>query len=362
MPLETLQATTPARRGAGLMPLHAARLHEKVYAPLKILTLVQALAECGVSGEAALAGSGLSVEQIRDPDVRTSVQQLLTVGRNAVRLSLRPELGLVVGQRLHVTSFGLFGYALLSADTMRQGFEMAMRYRDLGAPVMPVSLSEGGATAIWHLPTFDEVAPMGLSLEQYRFFLDMQFGLHVTLVKDVMGPWCVPAEALYSLPMPGHGEQVVRALECPVTFGHARNELHYPREWLDRAPHMANPITAAQMSETCERLMANISWQAGLTRRVYEEITRAPGRFPDAESVASSLCMTSRTLSRKLSAEGTSYSRLVASVRYAFALDYLRSTSLSIEDIAAALGFSDANSFRHAFKRWSGASPLEYRR
>jgi AraC-like DNA-binding protein len=332
MPLDTREDTSRTRLGTGVTPLDAARLHEKVYAPLKILTLVQALSEHGVSGEAALAGSGLGVEQIRDADVRTSVQQLLTVGRNAVRLSPLPELGLVVGQRLHVTSFGLFGYALLSADTMRQGFEMAMRYRDLGAPVMPVSLSEGGATAIWHLPTFDEVAPMGLSLEQYRFFLDMQFGLHVTLVKDVMGPWCVPAEA------------------------------HYPREWLDRAPHMANPITAAQMSETCERLMANISWQAGLTRRVYEEITRAPGRFPDAESVASSLCMTSRTLSRKLSAEGTSYSRLVASVRYAFALDYLRSTSLSIEDIAAALGFSDANSFRHAFKRWSGASPLEYRR
>jgi AraC-like DNA-binding protein len=362
MPLDTREDTSRTRRGTGVTPLDAARLHEKVYAPLKILTLVQALSEHGVSGEAALAGSGLGVEQIRDADVRTSVQQLLTVGRNAVRLSPLPELGLVVGQRLHVTSFGLFGYALLSADTMRQGFEMAMRYRELATPVMPVSLSEHGAQAIWHLPTFDEVAPLGLSLAQYGFFLDMQFGIHLTLIKDVMGPWCVPSQALYSLPMPGHGEQVVRMLGCPVTFGHARNELHYPREWLDRAPQMANPITAAQMSETCERLMASISWQAGLTRRVYEVITRAPGRFPGAESVASSLCMTSRTLSRKLSAEGTSYSQLVASVRYALALDYLRGTSLSIEDIAAALGFSDANSFRHAFKRWSGGSPLQYRR
>ena len=47
----------------------------------------------------------------------------------------------------------------------------------------------------------------GLSPQEYRFFLDMQFALHGTLGKDVMGPWCVPAKALYSLPMPAHAGQ-----------------------------------------------------------------------------------------------------------------------------------------------------------
>jgi transcriptional regulator GlxA family with amidase domain len=115
------------------------------------------------------------------------------------------------------------------------------------------------------------------------------------------------------------------------------------------------------MSESCERLVQEIAWQAGLTRRVYEEITQTPGRFPGIEHVASSLCMTSRTLSRRLAAEGMTYSDLLARVRHALALDYLRTTRLSIEEIAAALGFSDANSFRQAFRRWSGKSPADYR-
>jgi len=144
-----------------------------------------------------------------------------------------------------------------------------------------------------------------------------------------------------------------------VRFGEGVNQLHYPREWLDRSPHMANPITAAQMSQTCERLLEQIGWQTGLTRRVYEELTRTPGRHPSIESVASSLCMTSRTLRRRLGAEGTAFSELLARVRHALALDYLRATNLSVEDIADALGFSDASSFRHAFKRWSGESPLD---
>lgn len=341
--------------------LTAATLREKVYAPLKILTIVQALSECGITAEAALSGTGLCIDEVRDPGARTSVQQLLAVGRNAVRLSPRPELGLIVGQRLHVTSYGLYGYAMLCAETMRQGFALAIRYQSLATPVMFVSLSESNGVALLNLPTPAESAILGLNPQEYGFFLDMQFALHGTLAKDVMGPWCIPAKVSYALTRPAHAEHIERALECPVEFGQARNGVHYPHEWLDRAPHMANPITAAQMSESCERLIEQLAWQAGLTRRVYEEITRTPGRYPSIEQVAETLCMTSRTLSRKLAAEGTTYSDLLARVRYALALDYLRTTRLSMDDVAAALGFSDANSFRQAFRRWSGKSPTEYR-
>lgn len=353
-------ADTPLRHRV-LAAHPAARLHERVYAPLKILSVVQVLAEHGVSADAALAGTGLGAEQILDPTVRTSVQQLLTVGRNAVRLCPGRPLGLLAGQRMHVSSYGLYGYAMLCADTMRQGFEMALRYHVLGTPVMPVSLIEADGMAIWDLPRHADIEVLGIGADECAFFLDMQLAIHVTLIQDVMGAWCVPVEALYSLPMPGHAAELAQALQCPVRFGEGVNQLHFPREWLQRSPQMANPITAAQMSQTCERLMAEISLQAGLTRRVYEALTQTPGRFDNIEAVASSLCMTSRTLRRRLSAEGTSFSELLARVRHALAQDYLRTTDLSMEDIAAALGFSDASSFRHAFKRWSGKSPLAWR-
>lgn len=361
MPVESRPIAGRLNQERGSAPLTAVKLREKVYAPLKILTIVQVLSELGVTAEAALAGTGLSIDEVGDPDTRTSVQQLLAVGRNAVRLSPLPDLGLTVGRRLHVTSYGLYGYAMLCAETMRHGFVLAIKYQALATPMMFVSLSERDDVALLHLPTQSDAGLLGLSPQEYGFFLDMQFALHGTLAKDVMGPWCVPVKVFYALPMPAHAEQIEHVLACPVVFGHTRNEIHYPREWLERAPHMANPITAAQMSESCERLVQAFAWQAGLTRRVYEEITQTPGRFPSIEEVASSLSMTSRTLCRKLAAEGTTFSNLLAQVRHALALDYLRTTRLSMEDIAEALGFSDANSFRQAFRRWSGKSPTEYR-
>jgi transcriptional regulator GlxA family with amidase domain len=48
-------------------------------------------------------------------------------------------------------------------------------------------------------------------------------------------------------------------------------------------------------------------------------------------------------------------------LRTQLALKYLRDTDLSVEDIAFALGFSDAANFRHAFRRWTDKSPNEFR-
>jgi AraC-like DNA-binding protein len=152
-----------------------------------------------------------------------------------------------------------------------------------------------------------------------------------------------------------------RELECPIEFDHLRTELHYPRAWLDRAPQFANPITAQQVSATCERLLEEHKWGTGLTRRVYQEFMRTPGRFPSIDDMAQTLCMAPRTMRRKLDEESASYSGLLTSVRHALAIDYLSNSLLEVEDIAAALGFSDAASFRHAFKRWTGETPSQYR-
>jgi AraC-like DNA-binding protein len=334
---------------------------ERLYPPLKISAVVRVLVEAGAEIDQILVDTGLCAEAIANPHTRTSIEQLLIVGRNATRLRQAPDTGLLVGQRLHVTSYGMYGYALLCAATLRQAFEVAMRYHQLATPVMRIRWVEDDEKATWIFPNYEEMHLPALSRELYRFFLDMQFAIHVTLIKDVMGSWCLPARASFAAPAPKHAKQLALALECPVTFDHPRSELHYPIGWLERAPQLANPITAAQMSNTCARLLQELKWQSGISRRVYHELTRTPGRFPDIESIASTLCMTSRTLRRKLETEGTSYSDLLSRVRRALAEDYLQTTLLSTEDIAAALGFSDTASFRHAFKRWTGRTPIDFR-
>jgi AraC-like DNA-binding protein len=344
-----------------LRPAEAPALREKLYAPLKIAAVVRELSEAGYAADGILSGTGLHAEALADPNTRTSIEQLLNAGRNAIRFCHKPGLGLAVGRRMHVTSYGMYGYALLCAGTLRQAFDIAMRYHPLATPVMRILWKEDHEKATWVLSNYEDMHFADLTQGLYRFFLEMQFAIHATLIKDIMGSWCLPARACFVGSAPKHAELLSSVLECLVTFDSHHNELHYPVSWLDRMPQLANPITAAQMSITCARLLEELKWQSGVSRRVYQELTLTPGRFPDIEAIASTLCMTSRTLRRKLKGEGTSYNNLLASIRHALAEDYLKTTLLSTEDIAAALGFSDAASFRHAFKKWTGITPADYR-
>lgn len=349
-----------ARPGSGSHSWSAV-LHKRMYPPLKLAVVAGVLLECGLPVNQALAGTGLTETEIQLPQTLSSIQQLLIMGRNVLRLSERTDLGLQAGLRMHASAYGMYGYAMLCAETMRHGFDLAVRYHPLATPVMPVHWQEVGDRAVWSLPLREQLWHLDLSMAEYQFFLDMQFALHVTLIKDVMGPQFAPLCALVATPEPPHGRALAAALGGQVAFGQARNELHYPAAWLDCKPQLANPITAAHLSSTCARLMQELTLQAGVSRRVADELTRVPGRFPEIEAVAEALGMGARTLRRRLEAEGTSFSEMLVNVRRALAVDYLGTTTLTVEDVADALGFSDAASFSHAFKRWTGATPSRFR-
>ena len=86
-----------------------------------------------------------------------------------------------------------------------------------------------------------------------------------------------------------------------------------------------------------------------------------PKGYPAIEEVAQLLCVSVRSLQRLLNAAGVSYSNLVERCRCRAACESLELTRHSIQEIAAALGYSDASSFARAFRRWTGTTPRAYR-
>jgi AraC-like DNA-binding protein len=66
-------------------------------------------------------------------------------------------------------------------------------------------------------------------------------------------------------------------------------------------------------------------------------------------------------LRRQLDRQGTSFRELVDELRAQIAVKYLRETVMTNDDIAVALGFSDAANFRHAFRRWTSKTPSQFR-
>ena len=80
------------------------------------------------------------------------------------------------------------------------------------------------------------------------------------------------------------------------------------------------------------------------------------------ERVATRLHRSERTVRRHLQQLNTSFQHLLDEVRYDKARQLLLNTDLPIYLIAEQLGYSETASFRHAFLRWSGLTPSNFRR
>jgi len=85
------------------------------------------------------------------------------------------------------------------------------------------------------------------------------------------------------------------------------------------------------------------------------------GAMLSVEVVAAGLGMAPRTLQRSLEAEGTTFRELVAEVRRVLAEEML-AQRMTVDEIAERLGYAEAASFVHAFKRWTGVPPGRFRR
>ena len=103
----------------------------RVHAPHKIALLVRTGSEEGLDATALLAGTELEPADLDNPEVRTSARQFVLACRNALELGASPELPFRMGARVRLSSYGLYGYAMLTSATVRDALRFSVRYHGL---------------------------------------------------------------------------------------------------------------------------------------------------------------------------------------------------------------------------------------
>ena len=111
-------------------------INEKIYAPYKLAALVETLTELGVPSQMSLQGTGLALCDVENPETKTSVGQYFTACRNAVRTSKTPAAPFLVGRRMHLSAYGMYGYALMCSLTLRDFFNEGVKYHKLATPTV----------------------------------------------------------------------------------------------------------------------------------------------------------------------------------------------------------------------------------
>jgi AraC-like DNA-binding protein len=335
------------------------RLNERIYPVGKIALVVDALKAEGVSPRDSLAGIQLSEAQLRSPAVRVSPDQVIQSYSNAARICRNPHFAFHLGLRFHVSTYGMYGFAILSSTDFRQTMAIAMKYHQLASPLVDIEFTEQAGVAAW---TMLPKSYPRIDAELYQFIVELQTGVHLSLHRDVMGPSFRPQEIRFSFAKPCVERKDFEVFGCPVRYGDAKDKLLFDASWLNGSPKFGNDVTHSEIRDICDNLLNDLKLSAGWAGQIREIILARLDQPASFELVAGELKTSTRTLRRKLELEGTSFRELIDELRAQVAIRYFRDTDLTVEDVAFRLGFSDAAAFRHAFRRWTNRSPQGFRR
>ena len=195
---------------------------QRIYSPVKIARVVDALIAEGVPASEALRGTQINEAQLRSPNTQVSVTQVVETYRNALRLSSNPQFAYQTGLQSHVAAYGMYGFAILSSTNFRETMQFVVKYHHLATPIVTLRFEESASEAAW---VVDPLPHPAIDLRLYRFIVEMQFGVHVALHRDVMGAAFAPTQLRAAYGAREHSENFAAAFGCPLPVRPARKPL-----------------------------------------------------------------------------------------------------------------------------------------
>jgi len=125
---------------------------------------------------------------------------------------------------------------------------------------------------------------------------------------------------------------------------------------------MGNTQLARICKQQCREFMAKLKGSDKLISAIRDILIASQGQLPRLPIIAEQLAMSPRTLRRRLQERNTTYQIILDEFRIELAKEYITTTSLSVDQIANRIGFSEATTFRRALKKWTGLNIGEFRR
>ena len=325
-----------------------------IISPQIFVELIEILIERGIAPERLCRGLGCSVEELRRGG-RISARQAWRIIRRALRLSGQPDLGLELGFRENFSHFGLPGLAMRVARTFLEAAEIGIRYQK----------QISGICRSWHEHDDEHltvvVTPSLPDQTVLPFIVEEYFASAVAIGRLLVGDeFCLHSlEVAY--PEPAYAERYRQLFRCPVYFGRPRNRAKVARHWLSMPVATHSPTLAAQLGELLEK-QAQARIVPRSSNAVEQLLIRSGSHKLTISQVADALQLSVRTLRRRLDEDGTSFRTLIERTRMQMAQKLLNEPGMTVAAVAERLGFSDAQTFRRAFKRWLGQVPSKMRR
>lgn len=298
------------------------------------------------------SGTGIQVARTNNPSSLVEPVEELEFYRNLMRFSdASIPFGLQAGYQLSMTTYGIWSLAVQSSLSLREGIYTGLRFLGATYTFNKIHFQERGNEGIIIV---EPLSPLG---DLQGFMLERDVAAIVRIVHD-----CLPHYPIKRIFLPNSVARNNRFEEslfrCPVVRTRSLAGVCFDGSLLD-LPLSQN---SALMREYCCKQLQEIMSERKMTlssirsrvESCIENMDLSHANMPD---VAEKMCMSVRSLRRKLEQEGVSYKNIVDTYRRKMAAYYLEQRHLSLDQISEKLGYSDSASFSHAFKRWFNQAP-----
>lgn len=317
-------------------------------------TVLDAAARQGVAREALLAQAGIAPEELRQE--RWPIDHITRLWRAAVRATQDAGFGLKAGSQVGPANFNVVGELLQTSATLREAIAAVQRYQRL--------ISDGGRfqtitgpEACW-VVYHPRQGALAFSPHQIESVLAAVVVFARWVTGSALRPQRVQLSQARIGPLAGYRE----VFQCPVDFEQAFSGVLLANAQLDAPLPQANAQLAQAHQQQAAARLAALSRQDGLEQTLRMWIaSQLQGQAPARAQAARALGLSERTLARRMRAEGLSYSALLDGVRRDAALQAVAQTTRALSDIALALGYAEPSVFTRAFRRWTGATPGQWR-
>lgn len=313
------------------------------------------LQQACVDGDRVLAAAELDWATLMKDDRRLSRETVTRLVTAAMAATGTPWLGLELGGQAPVSAHGALGYAAVTARDLHESLAVLARYGALRNDALAWSLSPTAEGAVLQAVERTDWGPAR------AFVIDTVVAALLRVIEAAVGQLPPGLRVDLPLPAPPWVAQYRRFAPVDIRFGQPALALQVDAGTL-ALPCLGSDARAHSAAcRECEAALADLAI-GSLAQRVAGLLADAPsGSYPQLGAVAASCGLSPRTLMRRLHAEGTSFQVQLDSARQARTLWLLKHTHLSIEEIAAQLGYVDTSNFSRTVRRWFGATPRDLR-
>lgn len=314
---------------------------------------LKAAAAVGLDAGPVLGALDIRTDDLEDSDRRVPRQVLYRCWELMVAATGDDALGLHIAAATGPGGFAVLDYAMRNSPTLGEAYRQMARYSHVLHDGVDIAIAENGDVV-----RLSYREPAGSP----RHIAEWIVATWLVVGRQIAGIDWDPVSVAFQHPAPADTRAHRQLFRAPVEFVAADNGLSVPAALLDTPAREADPQLFSVLSRYADTLLAQLPstrTAADRVRHVIAEHLRDGD--PALKAVARRLGMAPRTLQRKLKAEGLSFQAVLDEVRCTLAKHYLGDAAIAIEETAFLLGFSEPSAFNRAFKRWTGATPSEFR-